>query len=416
LDYARYYNTDNPDITTRFFNNIHTNTSADYVLHGDLSGSLRIKAAKLDYVQPLKNKGRFETGIKSSFVSSDNNVAYYDRSNRESELDTSRSNRFFYQEYISAAYANLYKVWKRFNMQLGLRAENTSTKGLQLNNNSSFSRSYLQLFPSVFAAYNLNPKNKIGASFSRRVNRPTYRQLNPFNIFIDSSTYSAGNPALKPELSNNVEFSYTYDERYIAKISYSRITDNILNVISLDPVKTNVVIQTYRNLAVNHHYAASLSIPLIASNWLSSSNNAVIYYNSYKGNLVNTNLNQGRVSFNVSSVNNINLGKGTSAEVISSYQSADLNGFCNIRPIFVLSTGIQKLLWNKKASIKLNVSDVFYTNYIKVLSVSNGYRENFTQLRDSRVAMLTLNWRFGSGQAAPGKRRDSAENEKNRAR
>lgn len=415
LDYARYYNTDNPDIITSYFNSANVNTGADFVLHGDLSGALRIRSAKFDYVQPLKNKGRFEAGVKNSYVSSDNNVEYYDRSDGNNRLDTSKSNRFLYQEHINAAYANLNKVWKRFDVQFGLRSENTLTKALQLKNNSSFRRSYLQLFPSVFVAYTLNEKNKLGASFTRRVNRPTYKQLNPFNIFLDSSSYSAGNPALKSELSNNIELSYTYDEKYIAKISYSRTTDNILNVFSLDPLKTNVVIQTYRNLAINRYYAASVSIPFNAGNWLSSSNNGVIYYNVYKGNLINTNLNKGRTSFNISSVNNIILGRGTSAEVISRYQSADLNGFFNFRPIFVLSSGIQKLLWNKNASIKLNFSDVFYSNNIKVLSVSNGYRENFTQRRDSRVVMFTFNWRFGSGQGSPAKRRDSAEEEKRRA-
>lgn len=416
LDYARYNNNDVQDFTSRFFNLNNTPTRNDYILHGDLNGALNIKSFKADYSQPLMGKGRFETGIKGSWVNSDNDVQFYNRSNGGNVLDAGKSNHFLYKENINAAYANINKSWGKLDLQAGLRLENTNTNGVQMTNNDKFDRHYTQLFPSAYAGYHVNAKNEVGLSLSRRINRPTYNQLNPFVIFLDSTTYSGGNPGLKPELSNNLEFTYTYDQKYIAKLSYSRTTDNIINVLSLVPDQDRVVIQTFRNLAVNNYYAFTLTIPVTIGKWLNSSNNGVLYYSNYKGNLVNTNLNNGQASFNINSSNTITLGGGFSSEVIASYQSKQIYGFLDINKIFTMAVGVQKQFWDKRATLKLAMVDVFHSNKTNGLTVSNGYRENFRQWRDTQVGTLSFTYRFGKNQLAPARRRATgAEDEKRRA-
>lgn len=416
FDYARYNNNDVQDFTSRFFDLNNAPTRNDYILHGDLNGALNIKSAKVDYSQPLKGKGRFETGLKSSWVNSDNDVQFFNRSNGNNVLDAGKSNQFLYKENINAAYANVNKTWGKFDLQAGLRLENTNTQGIQMTSTDKFKRNYTQLFPSAYAGYHLSAKNEIGLSLSRRINRPTYNQLNPFIIFLDSTTYSGGNPELKPELSNSFEFTYTYNQKYIAKLSYTRTTDNIVNILSLVPNQDRVVIQTFRNLAVNNYYALSLTVPVTVGNWLSSSNNGVLYYANYKGNLVNTNLNNGLASYNINSSNTVTLGKGFTAEVIASYQSKSVYGFLNINGIFTMAAGVQKQFWDKRASLKLAMTDIFHSNKANGLNVSNGYTENFRQWRDTQVGTLSFTYRFGKNQLAPARRRATgAEDEKRRA-
>ena len=173
-----------------------------YLLYGTLDGNLTIKSAKVDYSQPLAAiGGNLEAGLKSSLVTADNNLQFYDRSNGGNVPDTDKSNHFLYDENINAAYVNANKKWSKVNAQFGLRLENTIAKGEQLSDvpdDKPIDRNYTQLFPSAAMNYNLSKKHDLGVSVSRRINRPSYNQLNPFKNFLDPSTYSAGNPYLSP--------------------------------------------------------------------------------------------------------------------------------------------------------------------------------------------------------------------------
>ncbi|MGB4399260.1 MAG: outer membrane beta-barrel family protein [Daejeonella sp.] len=303
IDYARFISYEIQNYTTNYLDLNQDPTRTPYQLLGDLSGLLDIRSFKVDYSQPVKAwGGRFEAGLKSSWVESENDVAFYDRSNGGNVLDAGKSNHFIYNENINAAYVNGSGKWKKFSVQLGLRLENTLADGLQIKDNSSFDRSYSQLFPSGYLGYKFTENNDLGLSLSRRINRPSYRQLNPFKVFLDPATSSAGNPFLKPELTNSFELTHTLKQKYITKIGYSRTTDNILGVLSPD-TEPNTVIQKGRNLAKLDYYNVSFGFPIAVGKWLNSNNNALLYYGRYSGNLVNTNLDAGMTTFTFNSNN-----------------------------------------------------------------------------------------------------------------
>lgn len=416
LDYARFRSDEIQNYTTNYYGLDQAPTRTPYELMGDLSGLLNIRSLKMDYSQPLKAwNGRFEAGLKSSWVESDNDVAFYDRSNGGNVLDAGKSNHFIYNEIINAAYANASGKWKKFNIQLGLRLENTIADGIQLKDNSAFDRNYSQLFPSGYLGYKFSEHNDLGISLSRRINRPSYRQLNPFKVFLDPATSSAGNPFLKPELTNSFEMTHTLRQKYITKIGYSRTTDNILSVLSPD-TEPNTVLQTGRNLAEYDYYNLSFGFPITVGKWLNSTNNALLYYGRYSGNLVNTNLNAGRTTFTFNSNNSFVVNNTMTAEFTGNYQGKSTYGFLDIDPIWSMGLGVQKQFLEKKASLKLNVSDVFFTNGVDAFTLLSGYGERFLQTRDTRVGTLSFSYRFGKTQV-PGSRRRSggAEDEKRRA-
>ncbi|MES3017560.1 MAG: TonB-dependent receptor [Bacteroidota bacterium] len=416
FDYARFRSDEIQNYTTNYYGLNQVPTRTPYKLLGDLSGLLDIRSLKVDYSQPLKSwNGRFEAGLKSSFVESDNDVAFYDRSNGSDVLDVGKSNHFIYNENINAAYLNVSGKWKKLNMQLGLRLENTITDGLQIKDNSAFDRNYSQLFPSGYLGYKFSENNDLGLSVSRRINRPSYRQLNPFKVFLDPATSSAGNPFLKPELTNSFEMTHTLKQKYITKIGYSRTTDNILSVLSPD-TEPNTVLQTGRNLAKFDYYNVSFGFPISLGKWLNSTNNALLYYGRYTGNLVNTNLNASRTTFTFNSNNSFVVNKSLSAEFTGNYQGKSTYGFLEIDPIWSMGLGVQQQLFEKRASLKLNVTDMFFTNGIDAYTLLSGYGEHFLQTRDTRVGTLSFTYRFGKTQV-PGSRRRSggAEDEKRRA-
>ncbi|HEY0899303.1 MAG TPA: outer membrane beta-barrel family protein [Sphingobacteriaceae bacterium] len=416
LDYARFYNSDRQNYNTRYLDLQNNPTRSPYVLFGDLDGTLDIKSAKIDYSQKLKNGVALELGVKSSLVSTDNDLAFFDRSGGGNVFDSSKSNHFLYDENINAAYVNANKRWSKTGLQLGLRLENTNAKGLQLSNGEKFDNSYTQLFPSATFSYKPNKIHDLAISVSRRINRPTYNQLNPFKYFLDPSTFASGNPFLKPELTYSFELTHTINQKFIAKYSYSQTTDNMLSVLSPAEGETNVIIQTDRNLAKFDYYGMTFTTPFSVGNWFNSVNNTTLYYGLYRGNLANTSLSSGRPTVNFNTNNTFVLAPTWTAEVVGTYRAREVYGFLVVKPITFVSAGIQRQLWNKKASVKLNVSDIFYTQKVNGSTVLTGYQENFFQQRDARVATLNFTYRFGKNQNGPSRRNTGgAEEEKRRA-
>ncbi len=416
FDYANFASNEIQNYTTSYLNPNCSQAKNPYLLKGDLGGNLEIKSFKIDYQQQLKSlKTKLEMGIKSSWVKTDNDIQFFDRSSGTEVLETAKSNHFIYDENINAAYLNAARSWKKLSIQLGLRLENTIANGLQLTDHTTFERNYTQLFPSGYVGYKFTENSDLGISLSRRINRPSYRQLNPFKNFLDPLTYSTGNPYLKPELTNSFELTHTYKQKYMTKIGYSRTTDNILSVLSPDNEQTNSVIQTNRNLAKFDYYSLSFSFPIKVGKWLNSTNNALAYYGLYKGNLVNTNLNVSRVSYNFNSSNNIKINGSTSAEAIFNYQSRSYYGFLDIKGNWGLALGLQKQILEKRGSLKLSVSDVFYATKTDAYTKLTGYSEQFYQSRDTRVGTLSFTYRFGGPQVSSSRRVGAADEEKRRA-
>ncbi len=416
LDQSRFNTREDQDYTTRYFDLQGTEQRRPYLLIGDLDGYLTVRSAKVDYVQPLKSwKGRFEAGMKSSWVKADNDIVFYDRSSCADVVDQSKTNRFVYNENINAAYVNLSGNQQLFKWQVGVRAEHTHNKGVQTKNDSTFRNNYLQLFPSAYGSYQLSKNSELGLTLSRRIDRPSYRQLNPFRYYINDNTYQSGNPYLQPQLTYSAEVTYTWQQKYILSYNYARTSNYILSLLIPELGANKQVQETSRNLARFNYQSVSLSIPVEVGKWLSSTNNILAYYGRYVGNLANTNIRNGRVALNINSNNQLKLGKGWMGEVTGSFQSAEILGLEDVRSICYGNVGIMKQLWKNKANLKLNVSDLFYTNKTRATDRATGYLEHYVQTRDTRVATLSFTYRFGNNKGLPKPKNGGAEEEKRRA-
>ncbi|MGQ0739890.1 MAG: outer membrane beta-barrel protein, partial [Bacteroidota bacterium] len=140
-------------------------TKADTLL-GNLPQDINIYSAKMDYTHPLKNGAKFEAGIKTSFVKTDNNAIYDSVNYGVRARDIGRSNHFIYDENVNAVYVNYSRpLGKKFFGQFGLRAENTNAKGNQVITGEKFTRNYTQLFPTAFLQYKANEKHTFGLNY-----------------------------------------------------------------------------------------------------------------------------------------------------------------------------------------------------------------------------------------------------------
>ncbi len=415
-DYAVYSNANTQDFTTLYTLPDGSQSKQPYILHADINGTTQIRSFKADYVNPLKDNARFEAGIKSSFVTADNEPEFYDRSNGGNVYDITKSDHFIYDENINAAYVNAAKDWKKYSAQFGLRAEQTIVSGDEKITGQAFDRNYLQLFPSLAVQDHLNPNNDIGLTVCRRIERPGYDDLNPYVFFVDPSTYKTGNPYLDPALTYAADLSYTYKQRLITTLTYSQTSDVITEVIKPSTTQDRVTIQTKDNLASMSYFGVSGAYTIPLFKWWTNITNFDAYYAKYEGNLSNTNLSAGKPTFDINTSNKFTLPKNWSAEVTVFYQAAQVYGFLNLTPISMFNAGIQKNLLDKRLTLRLNANDIFWHGNESGSSYFTGYTEVFTAKHDTRQVSIAATYRFGKKTIAPVSRHSGgAEDEKKRA-
>ena len=417
------YSSDALSLTsTRFFNLDGSSQKQDYILQGDQDGKLHFTTAKADYVNPLRQGAKWEAGFKTSFVSSDNDAKFFDISTGTPVNDDTKTNRFFYDETNNAGYVNVSKEFKKFNVQIGLRGEHTSVKTRQVRGDIRWDSAYFQIFPSAFFNYKVKEDQTLGISVSRRIDRPGYSQLNPFLFLIDVTTYSTGNPGLLPQFTWSYELSYTMKSINFT-FGYSHTTDNqnivigrFKDVFPNIPADENVTVQIPVNLESSDYYGLTIAAPVKITKWWNMINNGNFYYNHFNGNLGGTTLNNGKMVASVSTNNNFTFKKGWSAEWSGSYNSGQQYGFMVTRSQWALGAGVQKAVWKNKGLLRLNISDIFWTNLPRATITYNNYIEYWHAYRETRIVNLTFTYRFGNNKVQAARRRSTgSEEERQRA-
>ncbi|MFI5185956.1 MAG: TonB-dependent receptor domain-containing protein [Chitinophagales bacterium] len=415
LDYIGYRNTSNMLLTTEFYDANSQQTADPLLLKGHLPSDINIYSVKSDYTHPLKKGGSIEAGIKSSYVKNDNLVDY-ERQSINKWIPDARSNHFVYNENINATYINVNKQIKKWSLQGGLRLENTIAKGFQVTNDSTFKRNFTNLFPSAFISYNLDDKNSLTVSYSRRIRRPDYQDLNPFTYFLDSLSYQQGNPYLLPQFTNSIELSHSYKGRLITSLNYSNTTNVISEILKPD-AQTKIVYATDDNVARFINMGISITAPLPITKWWNTNLFTNIYNNHYKGIYNSDPINVSYTSFMVNVSNTFTLKKGFTLELSGFYRAKGIDQLNIAQPVYQMSIAGQKNIMKGKATVRLNVRDPFAWQKFQGITDYNGIYVKFRGQFDTRQLTATFTYRFGKNnqQLPPPRRRNSAtQDEQNR--
>jgi hypothetical protein len=415
VDYARFWSQTYQRYTNKYYNREGGFLLPDYLWFGDLKGFTQIRSIKADYALPLKGGAKLEAGIKSSLVTADNSLDFYNYSTNVYVHDSGKSNHFLYRENINAFYANLSKDAAKWSYQLGLRGEQTIAHGDQVTTGSTFDRKYFQMFPSFAVQRHLNEQHDLGLTLSRRIDRPNYRQLNPFRYFLDPTNSRIGNPYLRPSLYYNVELSHTYMQKFVSTASFSIGNDIIVETLEADTLNPNTSINSDKNLAKQYYYSYSGSYPIQVMKKWTATTNVTAYYAYYQGNLSRTPLNAGQFAVEANVTNTISLPWGINAELSAYYQTPMRWGYYEMKSISAINLGLQKSFLNKKLNVKIAFNDWFRKSSPRATMHFNNFTEHFTAIRDTRVFMLSLTYRFGQNPQSSRRHSSGAEDEKRRA-
>ncbi|MEJ7738563.1 MAG: TonB-dependent receptor [Chitinophagaceae bacterium] len=418
VDYVRYTSTSRQSsFNYTFFNPGHKLIDS-FFLKGNLPSDIKIYTAKMDYVHPLKKGAKIEAGLKSSYVETDNNAQYTKLDNTKNEWinDGTRSNHFLYDENINAAYFNYSRHIKKIGIQGGLRYEYTKAKGKQMINQKNFDRSYGQLFPTAYISYAMNKKNNFSLSYGRRIQRPNYQDMNPFQYFLDQYTYREGNPFLTPQFSHNLELSHNFKGELNTNISFTETTDIINDVLKQNNV-TKVTLLTRENIARRRNIGMSVSYNKALTKWWTTSIFANLFNNKYDG-IVNNrqlNVNISSLMFNVN--NQLKFKKGWGGEVSGFYRTKMQDGGLIVsEPMGVVSFGVSKQIIKSKGTLKLNIIDPFYIQNFRGFTQFGEIDMTIRNKWDNRRVGLGFSYRFGKTQNnGPAKRKTgSSQDEQSR--
>lgn len=412
-DYARFLLDDIQDYDIRYLNPDFQEVKTPYLLYNDAAGDLNIKAISINFNKKIQQSVEFAAGIKSSYTNSGTALDFFDRSNQENVLDQQLSNQFDYKEDVQSAYLNLSQKGTTMDFQFGLRAEYTKVSSNALKADSRFEKQYFQLFPSAAIRMNINEVHSIGASFSRRISRPSYNQLNPFFYFLDLSTRFSGNSKLDPSLSNSAELNYTWKGKYIFSIGYFNSNAPILDVQIRDPENASSLIQTPVNLRKQTDYTLMMNIPITISDWFSSSNNLSYNYVIFKGSVQSEEIATQKPYLYFNTNNSFKLADW-SLQLSGTYNGSRYQGNVKAEAVVYTSVAVQKKI-GKRAILGFNMGDIFHSNTIRSKNALSTYDNKLYWRRDSRFGVLNVTYRFG-GKDNSGKRKTgAAEEEKRRA-
>ena len=414
-DYSVFDGNSGNDLYTTYYSPSNVETSKD-IFRNIMPSDIQIAAAKIDYIHPLK-KGKIETGAKSSYVSTDNDMRFEKQIDNVWVLDPTRSNQFIYKENINAAYVNYSApLNKKTQLQVGLRAEHTHSQGNSVTLNNVVERNYVNLFPSVFVSRTLDTNNVINVSFSRRIDRPNYRNLNPFQFFLDPYTFQEGNPNLRPQFTNSFQITHVFKGAFSTTWGYSRVNDVIADQIPKQIASENKTYVTTENLDHQDSYNLTLSIPVNVKKWWTMQNNISAFYNRYRSFYYGANLDLGQFGATVFMTNNFTLPKGYTAELSGFWNSPTQYNLLQAKAQGQISAGFAKSLWNRKASFRVNINDIFFMNRFAGTVKYQDLNFRVYSRWESRQVRVSFTYRFGNQNIKAARQRStSGDDLRNRA-
>lgn len=416
VDYITYDANSNQSLSNYYFGTDGQQLHKGDTLYGRLPQQIDIYSGKIDYSQPLKGGARFEAGVKTSFVKTDNNAIYDTVHNGVILHDLNRSNHFLYEENINAAYVNLSgPLGKKWNGQLGLRLENTVAKGNQLTTKETFDRNYTQLFPTAFLQYAANDKNSFGLNYGRRIRRPNYESLNPFIEYLDRYTYQQGNPNLKPQFSHNIELSHIYKGFLTTTLNYTRTNDIIQQVIEQNEA-TNETYVKQANIARQRQFGLAVSANKPMNKWWTNSIYVNVFNNRFEGIVSNEQVTVDATTLMLNGSQQFKLSKTFTAELSGWFRTAGVEGVLEAKQMGGLNVGFSQQVMKDKGTIRFNVRDVLYTQRFRGVAKYSNVDATFQERGDSRVVTLGFTYRFSKGKinGGPKRRASSANDEQNR--
>ena len=358
--------------------------------------NFNIATQKLDYIKVFSNSSRLEGGFKSSFVSNDclSKVQNNEEKQTVFKIDPRFTTNMIYKEQIIAGYIDFVKIFKKYTMETGLRAEQTLIQMQNFSSGLNLSRNYINFFPNFSFDYKQNEKNNYHFSYSYRLDRPDYEQLNPTYTFNNRLNYGVGNPYLIPQYSHNFELELNHNDFITNSLSFMSMKNGIYNY-SYTKDGSGISIDTVINFALKQMFSYNVFVQKQFYSFYRMQLNSIVTYMDYVGKINDFEVRSNRIAFKGTLNNEFSLPKEVKLQIFVSYASPYKDGFQNYSPQYSMNLAVQKRFFKNQLNVVLGFSDIFYTDYSSVSSnLPNQYYFSLTK-NDTRRIRINLTYKFG---------------------
>lgn len=385
------------------------------LLQSDNPTSYDIYSAQVDFEKKLFGKGKLETGIKASSVTSDNDLNFFIVEGSEQVEDETRSNHFVYTEEILAAYASYSTpIGEKLSLKAGLRGEQTFSEGESLTTGQVTPRDYFNLFPSLFLQHRIAKNYQVNYNYSRRIDRPRYDNLNPFIFYLDPKSWAQGNPYLRPQLTHSFQVTQTIMQKFNLILSYSN-TKNFIAEVPVQNNEDNTTVFSMSNVDDSDNFSATAVLPFQPVKWWSMNNSATVAHQEFTTMLSGNVVDNAQTSWFLRSGNTFMLPADFRLELNVDARSPIVHGLYRIEGNWGMDLGIKKSFNQKKWEVAVNVSDIFRTRQIIGAANFEGNINSFDQYFSAQSVGFSLRYRFSKGEKFEGRNRNVNLDELNRA-
>lgn len=366
----------------------------------DANTDIDIRSAKLDYELSFK-KATLSVGSKYAYISTQNQFKFYDSGSGSPVLDINKSNDFTYSEKVAAVYAVLNLKMNDFlTLNSGVRMEHTDSRGLLVSelplNDKDVKRNYTDFFPNVSLAYNDNKSHSFSIGAGRRITRPSYQDLNPFETPISQLVFWKGNPFLRPNYIMNYQLSYSYKQKLTILNSYSVTRDFFASIFEIVNENGNRIIP--RNMQKATNYGISVSYPQEISKHWEFSAFVEAARRTFNGNLEGTQIDIEAYTYNIRLQNYIKLPWGITMDLNYNHGSDWIwRGSVRVRGNKNVSFGMKKDFFDKRLQIRITGADIFRTDSDYFYNSDyGGILLDGVRSFDNRRFGINATWKFGN--------------------
>ena len=352
---------------------------------------------------------------KLSYIKNNSDVGAFNFQNGSFVVNPNQSNIFEYKENTQAIYVSASKSVKKWDFKLGFRLELTQTEGNSVTLNQSNKNNYSKLFPTAYITYNPNDDNSLSLNYGKRINRPSYRELNPFRWFSNPYSFTEGNPFLQPSFVDNFEVSHTFQNNLNTSL-YLSLTEDGSDQITLTDITSNIQATVRRNFLEEYAIGISQSYTFKEIKCLESYLQYDFNYSKIKSTLPNTIDEQDGLNFYAGIDNSFyfNSEKTFLGELNFWYSSPGVSGVDIITESYAVDMGLKWLFLEKDLQIKLVFSDVFRTSQGAIISVVNAINQEYRNYYDNRQLRISATYRFGNKKLRSKRKQFSNEEERRR--
>ncbi len=354
---------------------------------------------QFDYTSPIGANGILEAGYHGRFdlSTADYQYSIFNESTGEWVLDTEISNKADFTRNIQAVYGTYTNKILGFDYKLGLRTEYTDRIIDQYTTSDEFTYNKLDFFPSAYLTKELNKKQQLQLSYSRRLNRPRNRNLNPFPDYSDPLSVRVGNPDLEPEFVDSYELNFQnrFEKSFLSAEAFYRRKNNLISRVNILG-EENVIYRTYANLNHDNSLGVELMANLQFNKWWKLNGSGSIYYYSIVGEIDGEDISSESFNWKLRLNNTFSFKTNTRIQLTGFYMAPSVTAQGTRGEFFFANLAIRQDFLKKKLTLTAQLTDIFDTMGHTFSSNTDDFYTNSEFTRLGQVVTLSVTYRINN--------------------